>query len=73
MGKYRVVLGLGDESNKIELNQMMNLWIFPWKTVTILLVLAGIILILRRRIWVAAKVMFNIKYKKLNIKNINQK
>ncbi|MDD5145367.1 MAG: GxxExxY protein [Candidatus Pacebacteria bacterium] len=63
-GKYKIVLELEEEKNQIELNQTLGFWIFPWKIILIITFALGILILLRKRIFAAVRMIF-----KSNLKN----
>ena len=57
LGKYKVVLELGEEKNQIELNQTFAFWAFPWKIILILFSILSFLVIIRKRMLLAMKIL----------------
>jgi len=61
LGKYRVVLDLGDEKNNLELNQALYFWAIPWKILLLAFSSILFIVIIRKRLIAAIRVLFKAK------------
>lgn len=57
LGKYNVVLELGEEKSKIELNQTLNFWAFPWKIILPLFSILIFLIIMRKRVFSVVKIL----------------
>lgn len=62
LGKYRVALELGEEKSKLELNQTLNFWVFPWKIILPSFLLLILLVIIRKRIVAALKILISRKF-----------
>ncbi len=61
LGKYRVVLELGEEKSQIELNRSFNFWAFPWKIILPLFFVLIVLILIRKRIPAAIKILMGRK------------
>lgn len=57
LGNYRVVLEIGEEKSRIELNQTLNFWAFPWKIIFGTLLGLIVLILMRKRIFAVCKVL----------------
>ena len=58
-GNYKVVLEIGEEKNKIELNQILDFWVLPWKIILSSFSILFFLVIIRKRIVAALKIMLS--------------
>jgi hypothetical protein len=63
LGKYRAVLELGEEKSKIEVSQALTFWIFSWKLILPLFFISIFLIIIRRRLLSAFRVLLDFKFK----------
>lgn len=59
LGEYRVVLEIKGEKNRLELNQVLNFWTFPWKIALALFSFVILLVIIRKRIAAALKILIS--------------
>jgi hypothetical protein len=58
LGKYKAVLELNEQNSKTKLSQDISFWTFPWKTILFEIILIPIIVLTRKRIVAAIKILF---------------
>jgi len=63
IGKYKVVLDLGEERSALDINQAITFWALPWKIILPLLFLMILFVLTRKRIIAAAKALVGMKHK----------
>ena len=61
IGKYKVVLEIGEEKSQIGLNQALNFWAFPWRIILIATFILIVLFLLRKRILAALKIFIRLK------------
>ena len=57
LGKYRVVLEIGEEKSQIELNQSLDFWAFPWKIILPGFIILIFLILIRKRALAAIKIL----------------
>lgn len=63
LGRYRAVLELGEEKSKIEVSQALTFWIFSWKLILPSFFILIFLIITRKRLLSAFRVLLNSKFK----------